>query len=107
MSCSLEMSVENGIKQEKGQAAVVIDSGLALIDFLSSRLTAKNDLVGLLQANSVEPEPEIPGLVIKAYLLLARKLKIDAFEVLTKKRAPSSADIKIVVENAEDNCSQL
>ena len=97
------MSVENGFRQEKSQAAVVIDSGLALIDFLSFRLTAKNDLVGLLQANGVEPEPELPGLVIKSYLLLARKLKIDAFEVLTKKRA----EIKIVVDIAEDNCTQL
>ena len=76
---------------------VFIDSGLALVDFLSYKLTAKEDLSDLLQSNDIELEHELPGLVIKTYLLLARKMNVDVFDPLTKKR--NKSDVTIVVEN--------
>ena len=79
---------------------VLIDSGLALVDFLNYKLTAKEDLSDLLQSNGIELEHELPGLVIKTYLLLARKMNVDVFDPLTKKRSSSENDVTVVVENS-------
>ena len=92
------MSVETG-PIAGDNIAVVIDSGLALVDFLNYRLTAKKDLSDLLQSNGIEQEHELPGLVIKVYLLLTQKMNVDVFDPLTKKRSSSENDVTVVVEN--------
>ena len=94
----LDMSVETG-PIAGDNIAVVIDSGLALVDFLNYRLTAKKDLSDLLQSNGIEQEHELPGLVIKVYLLLTQKMNVDVFDPLTKKRSSSENDVTVVVEN--------
>ena len=96
------MSVETGVNAGNN-TAVVIDSGLALVDLLNYKLTAKTDLIGLLKSDGVELEPELPGLVIKTYLLLARKMNVDVFDPLTKKRDSNKNAVTIVVENATEN----
>ena len=54
-------------------------NGFTVIDLLNYKLTDAEVIRALLQKNNIPPSSNLPGLIIQAYLLLARELNLEVF----------------------------
>ena len=54
-------------------------NGFTVIDLLNHNLTDPDVIKELLQKNNIPPSSKLPGLIVQAYLLLARKFHLEVF----------------------------